>query len=125
MSYQIGTSIVALQNVGTLVGVDPRAQYNPGQARRDGLGQVQYVGSARVTWTFDVVTRAGYEALRNLLSDAYSGELYIVTIDDLQDEYTYRVTANLDAPLARDQRATGVWWRNVTCEFLVLEDVTP
>lgn len=109
--------------VTTLLGVDPKATYNPGGQRLTTLaGTTVDVGYPRVTWTFASITVAQWSSLLALVG-TYSGEVYIETRDDEDSWAEWRAVVRL--PESGTLQRWGGRYQNVVLEFLLVEDVTP
>jgi hypothetical protein len=98
-TYQIGTSIATLANVDTVCGILPRSRYSPGKEIETHAGTRVYRGYPRSVWTFDALTVAVWDTLKNTyLGGDLSGETYVTTRDDEDDWDSYRVIARLPTP---------------------------
>lgn len=124
MGYQIGgVGSGSLQPCLTVLGVEPRATYNPGAERVTTLaGTFAAVGYPRATWTFTVLEVTAWDTLLALVG-GYSGEVLVETRNDVDDWAQWRALARLPEPRALER--WGGFYRNVTLEFVLLEDVTP
>jgi len=125
MPYQIGTSQPTLEPVTGVVGFDPRATYAPGTDRpRTGSGTRLYRGYPIATWTFKAISIAVWDDLKTTyLGGEHSGETYIETRDDEGNYTQWRAVMTL--PDSADLNRWGEVYRDVTIEFLLIEDVTP
>jgi hypothetical protein len=123
MSYQMGATQGALQDVETVFGFGPRSTYAPGREEVvtvSGLGV--YIGYPRVTWTFAALSVAQWQTLKTTLGGGgLSAVCYIQTRNDLDVWGTYQAISRLPNPETLER--WGGHYRDVVVEFSLLEAV--
>ena len=126
-TYELGLTALTMTDADTLFGTYPRSSYAPGaELVNDHGGGLVAVGYPRSIWTWTAIPVTTYTSvIQTTLSFAtgtYSGEVYLQTRDEFDAWTTYRAYLRLPNPQGLDR--WGDKYRNVSWEFVLLEEIT-